>query len=181
MSHREIARLLVKIAGVAMLAVALAQLPDGIKAFGAHINFLLIDGFEDWEALGIAASSSLLPSAILLLAGVGALWTSGYFMTAVTSDRIYFRRLEAMLIALIGVFFVADGLGDLIRWLAVAASSIVTYDRPLTDIFSHPNDFTLRGVAKLAVGFFLIIGRGGIIAARRRVDAWIRVWSCKPE
>ena len=183
MSRREVARLLVKVSGIAILAVALARLPGDIRAFGDHLDFLTIQGvFGDGEAIAIAASSSLLPFAIMLISGLGIVWISGHFMTAVRSDWIYFRRLETILVAVIGVYFLADGLSDSIRWLALMVSFIIAYDRPFTDLFSpHAGDFHVRGGVKLIVGFFVIIGRKGIVAARRRVDAWIRVWSCRPE
>ena len=50
------------------LAVALARLPGDIRAFGDHVDFLTIQGaFGDGEAIAIAANSSLLPFAIMLI------------------------------------------------------------------------------------------------------------------
>jgi hypothetical protein len=183
MARRELIELFLKVAGVVFIAVALARLPGDIEAFASHLDFLQMQGsFGDADAVRIAASATLTPFGIFVTAGLGTIWASRDIVAAAGGDRIQFRTFETILVAIVGVYFMVDGLSDLIRWLIVKISAIIGYDRPWTDFFSwRLGDADMRGVVKLIVGIFVITGRKGIVAARRRVDGWIRVWSRAPE
>jgi hypothetical protein len=184
-SRRQLVFLLVKVVGFFILALALAGLPGDWLAFTTHLKILDGPGAPpQWSSIAFAAASSLLPFAIYLVAGLAMILLSNRIVGKddTDGDRLLeaadFWMLEKILVGLIGVFFVADGAADIVRWTAFSASAIVVYDVPWGAIFSSGSvDIEVRGGVKLLVGLMLVVRRNGIAALRRRVDGWVRTWS----
>ena len=84
---------------------------------------------------------------------------------------------------MLGLYFVADGFAELCRWsirqglrYPVSGPSSETPLWMRIQLWSTVWEiaFFVEALVKLIIGILLVLGRGGTVAVRRRVHAWVR-------
>ena len=141
-----------------------------------------------WQTVAVIGTSLLGPFAIQAAVGLCFLWCSGRIVDKVSlapeKDGIVeaadLRNIEITLVAVLGLYFIADGVAELIRssliWgirYSESGSLSATWNGYIS-VFVEP-------LVKLIIGIMLVLGRGGSVAVRHRVHAWVRKWRTWPD
>jgi hypothetical protein len=183
---RTIARLLVKVAGVLMVSIALIGLPTAIRIFQLNLAFV-----QNQDA-PIATDTAILlgamrigPSIIFAAIGVGLIWWGNrvQIISAQTAEpadshqATDLHALEAILIAVLGVYFLADGLFGIIGALGSEVTIALAGRLPWNSML-RPDFLVYQGAneMKLVLGVCLILRRDGIVAVYHRLRQWIQTW-----
>ncbi|MGK9236386.1 hypothetical protein KXS07_31685 [Inquilinus limosus] len=171
MPLREIARLLVKIAGLVVIVSAVIDLP------------VLLGRMLPMEAPMTARdviTMTFVPPAIAGLIGIIMFWGAGrivdrLLVTPATPSQgggVDLRAVEEIAIAALGLYFVATGIADAFYYWGKAGLyyRYVTENNIPMPIIA-PDDFGgfASTAAQLAIGVVLVLLSRGIVAVRRRL------------
>jgi hypothetical protein len=171
MQTRELARPLVKAAGLVLLVHAMVDL---LKSIGRVLSI------EGPVTLVEGVAMSLAPAFLSILAGLGMVWGAGRIAEralidsapAASSAGIDAGPLLRAAIAVLGLYFIADGLGESAYYWGRAE---LFQDYWVRERFTKPTlsatDFAgiLAGAARLLAGSGLFLGSSGIA----RLQAWL--------
>ncbi len=159
MKLHDVARLVVKVTGIIIVAGAVNRVP-----------FTLVDFFADFSRMSgwLLAAAAFAPWLISFGIGLALIWCADSIVTRATSDdqamgsltSADFRALEEIALTVLGVYIVANGL----TYAAIYVSQFLRAypDRPMSI-----GNF-LGPIVLLAVGAALIFGSRGLIALIRR-------------
>jgi hypothetical protein len=188
LSHREITRLLIKICGLFILANALIGLPLRLNSFIlALVSFGDVHA-DSWQAIGLLGASYWGPFAIYVALGLGFLWRSGRIIDVARvgpkPDNVEYpddlQSIEVMLVAVLGIYFVADGLAEACRLgFTPGIGYSVSGTATAIWIFSGNAGLIAETAAKLVIGSSLFFRREGCVAIRRGIADWVqkaRTW-----
>jgi hypothetical protein len=173
MPLREIARLLVKIAGLIVIVSAVIDLP------------VLLGRMLPMEAPMTARdviTMTLMPPAIAGLIGLVMFWGAGRIVDRLLVEPaapgqaggVDLRAVEEIAIAALGLYFVATGIADAFYYWGKAGlyyRYVAENGFPMPPI--APDDFGgfVSTAARLAIGLVLVLLSRGIVTARRRLLA----------
>jgi hypothetical protein len=186
-SRRDLTRLFVKVFGLIILLTAVVGLPAEINAFIVRlVVFKATNPIDTWQALALLAGISFGPFAVYAAVGLGFLCWSGRIVDRVgiapeqgeVVESPGLRDIEVSLVAVLGLYFFASGLAELCR-LSFSLGLAALGDPPLPPrmlLWSGEIGSAVQAVVKLMIGILLVLGRGGSVALRRRLHAWVRKW-----
>ncbi|MGO4127667.1 hypothetical protein AB4Z01_24960 [Inquilinus sp. YAF38] len=171
MPLRDIARLLVKIAGLVVIVSAVIDLPV-LLARSLPVQ-------EPMTARDVV-TMALVPPAIAALIGIVMFWGAGRIVDRLLVEPaapgqgtgLDLRAIEEIAIAALGLYFVATAIADAFYYWGKAALyyRVVTENGyPIPPI--TPDDFAgfVSTAARLAIGVVLVLLSRGIVAVRRRL------------
>jgi hypothetical protein len=78
------------------------------------------------------------------------------------------------LIAVLGVYFLCDGVADLIRTAGWISINVIANGAPLGGMNWINAASYAVGFLKIGIGILLILRREGIVTLRRRIPEWVR-------
>jgi hypothetical protein len=175
MHQNELARLLLKITGVVVIAYALIGLPQNMVLVLGMLPAL--PGF--WQAVATPQfwGMSFAPFIIYLAIGLFLFLWSGKIADRIVvpvqesvSDAKDFQALEEIAICVLGLYFLAEGLSDAARWAGTEFSEMVRTHRSFGEsVWLVGFGFIGSAIVRLFIGIALLLGRRGFIALRRRV------------
>src|SRR5258708_3796999 len=127
LTRRDLTRLLVRIFGLIILASAVVGLPLSINRFVVYLSVL--DGARavySWQDVVLVGSSYLGQLVIYAAVGLCFLWWSGRIIDRASLapergeneavvESTDLRNIEISVVAVLGLYFVADGLAELCR------------------------------------------------------------------
>jgi hypothetical protein len=195
MTRRDVARLLIRTFGLLILSSTAVSLPSTIFGFEWQMQgWVAAKVVYDLPSFVMAVTSWFGPIAIYAALGVSFVWWSGRILDragqapqddglpAASADL---KNIELSLIAVIGLYFLADGLAELCRF---ALSQGIIYEPDgssgLKSIWQGMTRFEvsklLQIAVKLAIGAALVLGRGGTLAMLRQARHWVRKWRAWP-
>ncbi len=171
MNHRDLARLLVKIAALVIIASALIDLPDSLAR-------LWVRGAGGKTALEILGAS-FAPVSISIIAGLVMFWWAGPLVDRTLVKPLAenpvgnfdLRAFEEMAVTLLGLYVVTAGLGEVAyyggKWLV---DIDLEKRRGLTETFILPADLggLFAGVTRVVFGIVLVLCSRGFVAFKRR-------------
>jgi hypothetical protein len=181
LTRRDLTRLFVKFFGLFILLIAIVPLLNNIVGFIFVLRTLDASNTAyTWQTIAFMAASLFIPLAVQVAIGLCFLRWSGRIADKVSpapeKDEIVeaadLRNIEITLVAMLGLYFIAEGLAELCRDL-----SSWIYRGSLSEIWIRSFVYTL---VKLAIGVLLVLGRGGSTAMRHRIHAWVRKWRTWP-
>jgi hypothetical protein len=182
--RRDVARLLVKFCGLLVVLDALISLPAAAETFLLYLHAL-----KDVKSINASAEAVIALAAhyfaqpfIYLVVGLAVIWwarpgTDGLAATEGSpdaNDAPKLPEIEAILIAVLGVYFLCDGVTDLIRtggWISI---NVIANGAPLGGMNWINSASYAVGFLKLGIGILLILRREGIVTLRRRIPEWVR-------
>jgi hypothetical protein len=171
MPLRDIARLLVKIAGLIVIVSAVIDLPV-LLARSLPIQ-------EPMIARDVIAMA-LVPPAIAVLVGIVLFWGAGRIVdrllvvpaTSGPGGGPDLRAVEEIAIAALGLYFVATGIADAFYYWGKAGlyyRYVTENNFPLPVIAADDFGGFFSTAARLAIGVVLVLLSRGIVAVRRRL------------
>jgi hypothetical protein len=186
LTRRDLTRLFVKFFGLIILLSAVIPQLISIIAF----IVLVIDTRSLQPQSWRLAAAFFGASAIKAAVGLCIIWWSGRIVDmaglAPEKDEIVeapdLRNIEIILIAVLGLYFIADGFAELCIW-SLTEGFGYSASRSLPEMVTM--DWNIRALVavlvELIIGILLVLGRGGIVAARHRIHAWVRKWRTWPD
>lgn len=182
MHQHDLARMLVKIAGLVIVVFAVIGLPQNIVTVVAVLSFSNRAGLP---SLGQAIAMpqfwgmSFAPFAAYLAIGLGLIWWSGTI-----SDRVIVRRdpkdipgsadyrgLEEAAVAVLGAYLCADGLADAARWVGAAGGQALQQHLPIARyLWGWQVGTAIGALMRIVLGAALMAGNQGFVAFRRRMS-----------
>jgi hypothetical protein len=171
MPLRDIARLLVKIAGLVIIVSAVIDLPV-LLARSLPIQ-------EPMTARDVIAMT-LVPPAIAVLIGIVMFWGAGRVVDRLLvapaapgqGGGLDLRAIEEIAIAALGLYFVATAIADAFYYWGKAGlyyRYVTENNIPLPVIAADDFGGFVSTAARLAIGVVLILFSRGIVAVRRRL------------
>jgi len=196
LTRRDLTGLFVKFFGVIVLLSAVIPLPIQIYALvstlhGLHQNSLVFGEVKSgytWLTIELIGTSLFVPLAVKATAGLGLIWWSGRIADKVSltpgKDQIVeapdLRNIEVALVAVLGLYFIADGLAELFRWSLSLVFRFLA-NGSLLVAWEENIPFLVETLVKLTIGILLLLGRGGSVAMRHRAHSWVRQWRTWPD
>lgn len=191
MTRRDLTRLFVRVFGLFILVSAVVWLPLSTERFIVELSALEAGYFVyTWQTVALRGASHFGPFVTYAAVGLCCLWWSGRIVDRVSIapdqgevvESTDLRNIEISLVAVLGLYFLADGFAELCRWsisqiLSYPVSGPITRDwlsimRNWLLIWDIP--FIVQALVELIIGILLVLGRGGTVAVRRRIHAWVR-------
>ncbi len=178
---RDIARVLIRFFGLLILLQAVISLPAAIEAFSvAQSEFYKpISGNTNTEALIALTVRIFAEPCVYFVVGVGVIWSARRVVEGAAAKRspgddasLELAVIEAILIAVLGVYFLCDGFVDL-----VATAGLVSF-RVMAGGVSWATESGRYlvsygvGILKLGIGIVLILRRQGVVTLRSRIPEW---------
>jgi hypothetical protein len=170
--------------GLIVLANAAVGLPLSIYGFTLYVSALHgVRTGDSWQNVVLAGITTFGPFVIYAALGLSFLWWGrGIIDRADPAERGESQapvrpkdlaRLEVSLVAVLGLYLVADGIAEFCR-TGFGLNFRYGVDQAL--ILSWHLDLPLvaSAVARLLIGVALVLGRGGTIALLRGARAWVR-------
>jgi hypothetical protein len=184
--------LLVKIFGVIILVSAVIGLPLSTDGFvvrlsiwnSAHVHYT-------WRDVAFVGAGHFGPFVVYMAVGLCFLWWSGRIIdrvgfapergeTEALAESSDLRNMEISLVAVVGLYFLADGLAELCR---VSLGEAIRY--PLVGspslFWNVEIGFIVEALVKIIVGILLVLGRGGTVAVLRSARVWVRKMRTWPD
>jgi hypothetical protein len=187
MTRRDLMRLFVRLFGLMILVGVVLELQLGISIFVQVARSPAGDVFHSLQADVFSRVAgyigSLVPYAI---AGICFLFWSGRVVDSASLapgesvESADLRDVEIILVAVLGLYLLADGFAELCR-SAIQGLSDLFRGRQLSVIWGMQTIFIAQASVKLILGIFLVLGRGGVVAVLHRVHAWVRKWRAWPD
>lgn len=184
MRYRDVIWLAIRIFCVFVLVSELVGLPARIQSFVGY--YKAIGATSGSPSTGVSLLIAALyfgPFLAYIALVLGLFWwsrrSSGARMrrTAETApDEPDLEDVEAVMFAMLGAYFVADGAAELIQWAAGHALHLAVIGR---GSFLWTWELFARAVAKVIFGAGFILRRHGVIALHRQLAIWIhrlRTW-----
>jgi hypothetical protein len=192
LTRRDLTRLLVGVFGLLILASAVVGLPLNIYSF--TYNMIALNGprsVHSWQEVALIGVSHFGPFLAYTVLGLCLLWWSGRIVDRVSPapepaeseamlESSDLRNIEIGLIAVVGLYFVADGFADL------CSASFGLGRRYMTDgtvalFWQLDSPFFAGALLKLIIGISLILGRGRTAAVLRGARIWVRKMRTWPD
>jgi hypothetical protein len=192
LTRRDLTRLLVRIFGLLILAGAVVGLPLSIYSFSLYLTALAgTHTVHSWQDAALIGVSHFGPFLAYTAVGLCLLWWSGGIVDraslaperseseslVVTSDL---RNIEISLIAVLGLYFVADGLAELCRG-TFGLGRRYAMDGSVSLFWQLDSPFVVETLIKLIIGISLVLGRGWTTAVLRSARAWVRKMRTWPD
>jgi hypothetical protein len=174
---RDVARLLVKLAGLIVIAWTLIGLPGSLERALVSLGKSPVDPV-------LLITLALAPAAVSLVGGLAMFWGSGLVVdrallapgrrTGEPAAVIDLRALEEIAFSVIGVIVLVDGLAECVYYWAkldlfyryIAMRAYVDRPIPQTEFAGIS-----AGVTRVLLGLALIFLSRGLVTLRRRVLA----------
>jgi hypothetical protein len=175
--------------GLMILVNVVLGLYWSIYAFAQRIAFWNAAGaFYTLQAVVFSALSYIVSWVPYAIAGLCFLWWSGRIVDRASLapgegeavDATGLRSMEISLVAVLGLYLLADGFADLFGVFAQGLSYQGGRSPSVIWIWQNAIPWIMRPLAKLALGALLVLRRGGVVAALHRVRAWVRKWRAYP-
>src|SRR5216684_1631777 len=186
LTRRDLTRLLVRIFGLIILVSAVVGLPLSIYRFVVHLSGAL-DGARaiyTWQDVAFIGASYFGPFVAYTAGSLCFLWWSGRIIDRASLapergeseapvESTDLRNIEITLVAVLGLYFLADGLAELCR---VSFGQGLRYSLAgrLSVFWNVEIAFIVEALVKLIIGISLVLGRGGTVAVLRGVHLWVR-------
>jgi hypothetical protein len=185
LTRRDLTRLLVRVFGVLILASAVAGLPLGIYSFTLYLTALAgTHAGSTWPDAALIGAIHFGPFLAYTIFGLGCLWWGGRIVdraglepergeseALVASSDL--GNLEISLVAVLGLYFVADGLAELCR-LGFGLGRQYAIDGSVSLFWHLDSPFVVETLIKLIIGMSLVLGRGWTAAVLRGARVWVR-------
>jgi hypothetical protein len=184
LTRRDLTRLFVKFFGLILILIAIVPLLSNIVGFILVLKTSDASGtIYTWQTVAFIAAGLFIPLAVQVAIGLCFIRWSGRIVDKVSpapeKDKVVeaadLRNIEITLVAVLGLYFIVDGLAELCRDL-----SSWIYRGSLPEIWIYFDSFVYT-LVKLAIGILLVLGRGGSTAMRHRVHAWVQKWRTWPD
>jgi hypothetical protein len=195
MTRRDLTRLLIRVFGLLLLLSTAANLPSTIYGFELQMKmWAAARVVSDLPSLLVAVTYQFGPAAIYAALGLIFMWWSGRIVDRASqvpqNDRLPvastdLKNIEVSLVAVIGLYFLADGFAELCRF-AFSQGLIYSLDgsAALKSVWTAMTGFQvstlLQILVKLTIGAALVLGRGATIAALHRARHWVQTWRAWP-
>ncbi|HXP74672.1 MAG TPA: hypothetical protein VN823_11050 [Stellaceae bacterium] len=177
MDQRELARLLIKVAGLLIAVYALIDLPYQIASvFGLfHQN----TGRDLWEIIKIPTfwGMTISPAAISFGLGLSLFFGGGRivnrYLVAGSSDvdarAGQLQGLEEVAVAVLGIYLLTGGLIDAARLIAQLLYNAATLKNSFSEILamSRSLDWMISTAVRVAIGVALMLRGHALVALRR--------------
>lgn len=182
MHQQEIARMLVKILGLVVVAYALIGLPQDIVLTIGMLGFGRGTGVPSL-ATAIRMPQfwgmSFAPFVIYVVIGLSLFWWSGRIVDHIVirtqpnaTDSTDYRTFEEIAIAVLGAYFLAEGLADMARWAGAELGDAIRNHRAFGQyIWSAQFGIISGGGMRIIIGVVLTIGSRGFVAFRRLLSS----------
>jgi hypothetical protein len=185
LTRRDLTRLLVRIFGLFILVGAVAGLPASIYGFATQVSFWNeARVIHTWRDAAVVAVMYFGPFVAYTAVGLCFLWWSGRIIDkaslapepgeneapVVSTDL---RNIEISLVAVLGLYFLADGLAELCR-AGLGPGLRYQIGSPPSFYWYADIPFIVDALVKLIIGSLLVLGRGGTVAVLRGVRVWVR-------
>ena len=177
--RRDVVRLLVKFCGLLIVLDAVISLPVEGYNFSLYLS-VLVKGSVKAEALIFLAVEYFSLPFIYLIVGFGIIWWARRGIAGAMragdsgspDDAPQLPEIEAILIAVLGVYYLCDGFTDLVRTTGWITFNVIANGAPLLDMAQvHLIGYGVA-VVKLGIGALLILRREGVATLRRRIPQW---------
>jgi hypothetical protein len=187
LTRRDLTRLFVKFFGLILILIAIVPLLSNI------VGVVVLLSNSDarnvaWTTRQMAAvfAISYIPLAVQVAIGLCFIRWSGRIVDKVSpapeKDEVVeaadLRNIEITLVAVLGLYFIAEGLAELCRDLCSWIYRGLLSGNWVWEIYISALPYTL---VKPAIGMLLVLGRGGSTAMRHRVHAWVQKWRTWPD
>ena len=195
LTHRDLARLFVKVFGLLILLGVAVDLPLTVYQFALQM--------KSWETAGVAyawptavmvGASSFGPVIAYTAVGLCFMWWSGRIVDRASQSfkepdvpvaPTDMKNFELSLVTVIGLYFLADGAAETCR-LIFSQSIHYGLNGPPTPLpfwmrfswFEIP--WIVQALMKLTIGALLVLGRGATVATLHQARHWIRKWRAYP-
>jgi hypothetical protein len=195
MTRRDLTRLLIRVFGLLLLLSTAANLPSTIYGFELQMKmWAAARVVSDLPSLLVAVTYQFGPAAIYAALGLSFMWWSGRIVDRASQvpqdDRLPLastdlKNIEVSLVAVIGLYFLADGFAELCRF-AFSQGFIYSLDgsAALKSVWTAMTGFQvstlLQILVKLTIGAALVLGRGATIAALHQARHWVQTWRAWP-
>ena len=192
LTRRDLTRSLVRVFGLIILVIAVVGLPLSIYRFVVHLSVLdATRAVYTWRDVAFIGVSYFGPFVAYTAVGLCFLWWSGRIIdkASLATERgesealvesTDLRNIEISLVAVLGLYFLADGVAELCR---VGLSLGLRYPisgRP--SLFSSVDiAFIGEALLRLVIGISLVLGRGWTVAALRGARVWVRKMRTWPD
>jgi hypothetical protein len=192
LTRRDLTRLLVRIFGLIILVSAVVGLPLSIYTFVAHLSAL--DGARavyTWREVAFIGASYFGPFVAYTAVGLCFLWWSGRIIdrASLATERgesealvesTDLRSIEVSVVAVLGLYFLADGLAELCR-VSLGLGLRYPTGGPPSLFWSVDIAFIVEALVKLIIGISLVLGRGWTVAVLRGARVWVRKMRTWPD
>jgi hypothetical protein len=181
LTRRDLTRLFVKFFGLFILLIAIVPLLNNIVGFIFVLRTLdASNTVYTWQTVALMVAGLFIPLAVQFATGLCFIRWSDRIADKISPasekgevvEAADLRNIEITLVAVLGLYFITEGLAELCRDLC---SWI--YRSSLSEIWIRSFVYTL---VKLAIGILLVLGRGGSTAMRHRIHAWVQKWRTWP-
>jgi hypothetical protein len=185
LTRRDLTRLLVRIFGLIILASAVVGLPLSINTFAIQLSVWDAGrAIYTWQDVAFVGVSYFGPFVAYTAVGLCFLWWSGRITERASlapeqgeSDALVestdLRNIEISLVAVLGLYFLADGLAELCR-VSLRLGLRYPIGGPPSLFWSVDIVFIVEALVKLIIGISLVLGRGGTVAVLRGIRVWVR-------
>lgn len=163
-----------------MVLDAMVSLPPAANAFSLYLQALGKSILKTETLIPMVVNYFSLPF-IYLVVGFGVIaWARPGVERAARAagagdadEAPQLPEIEAILIAVLGVYFLCDGFTDLVRTTGWIAFNVIANGVPV-GVMAEVH-LVAYGIAflKLGIGIFLILRREGVVALRRRIPEWV--------
>lgn len=192
MTRRDLTRLLVRVFGLLLLASAVVGLPLSIYSFTLYLAALAGNhAISTWQDVALIAASHFGPFLAYTAAGLCLLWWAGRIVDRASlalergdSEALVessdLGNIEISLIAVVGLYFVADGLAELCR-VSFGLGRRYAMDGSVSLFWQRDSPFLVETLIKLIIGISLVLGRGWTAAVLRGARVWVRKMRAWPD
>jgi hypothetical protein len=177
--------LLVRVFGVLILASAVAGLPLSIYSFTLYLTALAgTQAVSSWRDVALIGASHFGPFLAYTGFGLCCLWWGGRIVDRASPEperaegealveSSDLGNMEISLIAVLGLYFVADGLAELCR-VGFGLGRRYAMDGSVSLFWQLDSPFVVETLTKLIIGMSLVLGRGWTAAVLRSARVWVR-------
>src|SRR5260370_31581059 len=172
LTRRDFTGLFVRIFVLIILASAVVGLPLSIYRFVVYLSAL--DGARavySWQDVAFIGASYFGPFVAYTAVGLCFLWWSGRIIDRVSLapergeneavvESTDLRNIEISVVAVLGLYFVADGLAELFR-VSLGLGQRYRIDGSLSLFWHLDLPFFAEALAKQIIGISLVLGRAG--------------------
>jgi hypothetical protein len=192
LTRRDLTRLLVRTFGLIILASAVVGLPLSIYSFSLYLTALdAAHAVHTWHDFALIGASHFGPFLAYTAVGLCLLWWGGRIVDRVSlapergeSDALVessdLGNMEISLIAVVGLYFVADGLAELCR-VSFGLGRRYATDGSVSFFWQLDSPFFVEALIKLIIGISLVLGRGWTAAVLRGARVWVRKMRTWPD
>jgi hypothetical protein len=198
-TRRDVTRLFIKVFGLLILLRVAIDLPTTVYQYIIQTNnWDTARVAYTWPAAVMLAASYLGPIAAYVAVGLSCMWWSGRIvdqadrapreadLPAASTDL---KNIEISLVAVIGLYFLADGFAELCRSIFSQSLNYGSTGPPTPEsLWTRmarwgiwlDMPWIVQALVKLTIGVSLVLGRGTTVATLRQARHWVRKWRAWP-